>query len=131
MNNFKLIQGSPGRFNDWTPVPTLNEHAGIEESGPQDFPPYQLFDIDGNVIPLYSQCRRQEALKHVLTCRLSLGAHWGRTTTFIINILCDHCLHDSGLYIQKIFTKREMVNFQKLVKAIISVATGARELNGN
>ena len=40
-------------FNDWTPVPTLNEHAGIEKSGPQDFPPYQLFDIDGNVILVY------------------------------------------------------------------------------
>ena len=53
---------------------------------------------------------------------------------FIKNILCDHCLHDSGLYIQKILTKREMVNCQKfdflLFLTINSVTTGARELNG-
>ena len=70
----------------------------------------------------------------MLTCRLSLVAHWDRTDIFIINILCDHCLHDAGLYIKKIFTKREMVNCQKfdflLVLTINSVTTGARELNG-
>ena len=30
------------------------------------------------------------------------------------NILCDHCLQESGLCILKILTIREMVNFQKL-----------------
>ena len=46
------------------------------------------------------------------------------------NILCDHCLHDSGLYIQEILTKREMVDCQKLLFLTInSVTTGARELN--
>ena len=50
------------------------------------------------------------------------------------NILCDHCLHDSGLYIHKILTKREMVNCQKinfwLFLTINSVITAVRELNG-
>ena len=31
-----------------------------------------------------------------------------------LNILCDHCLHDLGLYTRKILTNREMVNFQKM-----------------
>ena len=43
-------------------------------------------------------------------------------------------MEDSGLYIQKILTKREMINFQKLdflrFLTTISVTTGARELNG-
>ena len=50
------------------------------------------------------------------------------------NILCDHCLHDSGLYIQKILNKREMINCQKfnflLFLTINSVTTAVRELNG-
>ena len=41
----------------------------------------------------------QEVRQHELTCRLSLGAHWDWTAIFIKIILCDHCLHDSGLYI--------------------------------
>ena len=32
---------------------------------------------------------------------------------FYQNILCDHCLRDLHLYIWKILTNREMVNFQK------------------
>ena len=32
-------------------------------------------------------------------CTLGLTRHFDK------NILCDHCLHDSGLYIQKILTK--------------------------
>ena len=52
----------------------------------------------------------------------------------IKNILCDHCLHDSGLYIQKISTKRKMINCQKfnflLFLTIKSVTIGVRELNG-
>ena len=32
---------------------------------------------------------------------------------FYSSILCDHCLHDFHLYIRKILTNREMVNFQK------------------
>ena len=43
-------------------------------------------------------------------------------------------MHDSGLYIQKILTKRDMINCQKinvlLSLTINSVTTGARELNG-
>ena len=31
---------------------------------------------------------------------------------FYKNILCDHCLHDLHLYIQKMLSNREMVNFQ-------------------
>ena len=53
---------------------------------------------------------------------------------FIKSILCDHCLHDSGLYIQKIMTKREMIKCQKfnflLFLTINSVTTAVRELNG-
>ena len=79
-------------------------------------------------------CRKHEARKHVLTCRLSLGAHWDQTAIFIKNILCGYCLHDSGLYIQKILTKREIINCQKfnllLFLTLNSVTTGVRELNG-
>ena len=32
---------------------------------------------------------------------------------FYQNKLCDHCLHDLHLYIQKMLTYREMVKFQK------------------
>ena len=53
---------------------------------------------------------------------------------FIKNILCDYCLHDSGLYIQKKMTKREMINCKKfnllLFLTLNSVTTGVRELNG-
>ena len=53
---------------------------------------------------------------------------------FIKNILCDHCLHDSGLYTQKILNKIETINCQKfnflLFLTINSVTTGVRELNG-
>ena len=45
-----------------------------------------------------------------------------------------NCLHDSGLYIQKILTKREMINCQKfnflLFLTINSVTTDVRGLNG-
>ena len=60
-------------------------------------------------------------------CTLGLSRH------FIKNILCDHCFHDSGLYIQKILSKREMINCQKfnflLFLTINSVTTAVRELN--
>ena len=49
---YKLIQGSPGLFNDWAPVPNIDENDTNEQpdfSGPQQFPPYQLFDLDGKV----------------------------------------------------------------------------------
>ena len=76
----------------------------------------------------------QEARYHEQTCRLSLGAHWDWAAIFIWNKLCDHCLHDSGLYIQKILTKREMINCQKfnflLFLTTHSVTTAERELNG-
>ena len=49
------------------------------------------------------------------------------------NIFCDNCFHGSGLYIQKILTKREMINCQKfyflLFLTINSVTRGVRELN--
>ena len=61
-------------------------------------------------------------------CTLGLNA------IFIKNILCDYCLHDSGFFIQKILTKRELINCQKinflLFLTINSVTTGVRELNG-
>ena len=57
-----------------------------------------------------------------------------RLLLFIKNILCNYCLHDSGLNIQKILTKREMINCQKfnflLFLTINSVKTGVRELKG-
>ena len=66
-------------------------------------------------------------LWHFAWCTLELNHN------FYLNILCDHCLHDSGLYIQKILTNREMVNFQKLdflrFLTANSVTTGAQELN--
>ena len=44
------------------------------------------------------------------------------------------CLHDSGLYIRKELTKREMINCQKfnflLFLTTNSVTTGVRDLNG-
>ena len=61
-------------------------------------------------------------------CTLGLSRHFYKK-----NILCDHCLHDSGLYIQKILTKREMIYCQKsnflLFLTIYSVTTVVRELN--
>ena len=33
---------------------------------------------------------------------------------FLLNILCDHCLHDLQLNIRKMLTNREKVNFQKM-----------------
>ena len=71
-------------------------------------------------------------MKHIST--YSPVAHWDLAAIFIKNILCNHCLHDSGLYIQKILTKREMINCQKvnflLFLTINSVTTAVRELNG-
>ena len=63
------------------------------------------------------------------------SVHTGIELPFLLkNILCDYCLHDSGLYIQKILTKREMINCQKfnllLFLTLNSVTTGVRELNG-
>ena len=63
------------------------------------------------------------------------SVHTGIEPSFLLkNILCDYCLHDSGFYIQKILTKREMINCQKnnflLFLTINSVTTGVRELNG-
>ena len=37
----------------------------------------------------------------------------GANLIFIKNILCDHDLHDLHLYIQKMLTYREMVNYKK------------------
>ena len=48
VGKYKLIQGSPGIFNDWTPVPNWADDSGeTKSSGPQQFPPYQLFDLEG------------------------------------------------------------------------------------
>ena len=63
------------------------------------------------------------------------SVHTGIEPPFLLkNILCDHYLHDSGLYIQKILTKREMINCQKfnflLFLTINSVTTAVRELDG-
>ena len=63
------------------------------------------------------------------------SVHTGIEPPFLLkNILCDYCLHDSGLYIQKILTKREMINCQKINLLVFltlnSVTTGVRELNG-
>ena len=45
---------------------------------------------------------------HDLT-NLRFGANY----FFYQNILCDHCLHDYHLYIRKMLTNREMINFKK------------------
>ena len=59
-------------------------------------------------------------------------------TNFLLNILCDHCLHDLHLYIWKMFTYREVVNFQNgtffdfLYTFIINdyrATTGARKMH--
>ena len=62
------------------------------------------------------------------------SVHTGIEPPFLLKyILCDYCLHDSGLYIQKILIKREMINCQKfnllLFLTLNSVTTGVRELN--
>ena len=63
------------------------------------------------------------------------SVHTGIEPPFLLKIYyaCDHCLHDSGLYIQKILTKKEMINCQKfnllLFLTINSVTTAVRELN--
>ena len=54
---------------------------------------------------------------------------------FYQNILCDRCLHDYHLYVRKMLTNREMVNFQKwdffsiflYTFTINCVTTGARK----
>lgn len=49
VGKYKLIQGSPGIFNDWTPVPNWADDSGeTKSSGPQQFPPYQLFDLEAD-----------------------------------------------------------------------------------
>ena len=63
------------------------------------------------------------------------SVHTGIEPPFLLKILlCDHYLHDSGLYIQKILAKREMINCQNfnilLFLTINSVTTAVRELNG-
>ena len=45
-------------------------------------------------------------------CTLGLNRHSSPIFTKIS--FCNHCLHDSGLYIQKILTKWEIVNFKKM-----------------
>ena len=63
------------------------------------------------------------------------SVHTGIEPPFLLKTtLCDHCLHDSGLYIQKLLTKREIINCQifnfLLFSTINSVTTAVRELNG-
>lgn len=50
VGKYKLIQGKPGNFNGWTPVPNAESDLEVspDHTGPQKFPPYQLFNIDGN-----------------------------------------------------------------------------------
>ena len=62
------------------------------------------------------------------------SVHTGIEPPFLLKIyICDHCLHDSWLYIQIKLTKREMINCQKLnfllFLTINSVTTVVRELN--
>ena len=58
------------------------------------------------------------------------SVHTGIELPFLLKIY----YADSGLYIQKILTKREMINCQKfnllLFFTLNSVTTGVRELNG-
>ena len=64
------------------------------------------------------------------------SVHTGIEPPFLLKIYyaITACLHDSGLYIQKISTKREMINCQKfnflLFLTINSVTIGVRDLNG-
>ena len=61
------------------------------------------------------------------------SVHTGIEPPFLLKIFY-YCLHDSGLYIQKVLTKREMINCQKFIfllfLTINSVTTGVRDLNG-
>ena len=69
----------------------------------------------------------QTNLSPFARCTLGLSRH------FLKNILCDHCLLASWLYIQKILTRRQMINCQKfnvlLFLTINSITTAVRELN--
>ena len=66
------------------------------------------------------------------------SVHTGIEPPFLLKIYyaitAVHCLHDSGLYILKISTKRKLINCQKfnflLFLTINSVTIGVRELNG-
>ena len=52
--DWKLIQGSPGTYNGWYPVPGVDKDAGDEDHsqpGPEDF---QLFNIKG-MLTLYKK----------------------------------------------------------------------------
>ena len=59
-------------------------------------------------------------MMHTRTNPVDNGIEPSFTRHFYKNILCDHCLHDSGLYIKKVMTQ-----FQNW-----TVTTEARELNG-
>ena len=60
------------------------------------------------------------------------SVHTGIEPPFLLKLY--YAITDSGLYIQKILTKREMINCQKfnflLFLTINSVTTAVRELNG-
>ena len=86
----------------------------------------------GTNLFLWRHCRTGNPLARTnlspfARCTLGLSRH------FYQNILCDHCLHDMELYIQKILVKREMINCQKnnflLFLTINSAITAVRELN--
>ena len=48
MGKYKMIQGYPGDFSDWYPVPNSPDSTiTCSKSNLTDFPPYQLFDIEG------------------------------------------------------------------------------------
>ncbi|XP_067656663.1 arylsulfatase B-like isoform X1 [Haliotis asinina] len=45
--HLKLIEGSPGKYNDWTPLPKLGQKSSLMEQD-EDFPPYMLFNISSD-----------------------------------------------------------------------------------
>ncbi|XP_046566685.1 arylsulfatase B-like [Haliotis rubra] len=43
--HLKLIQGSPGKYNNWAPLPKLGMDMSVYEADDTEFPPYMMFNI--------------------------------------------------------------------------------------
>lgn len=67
VGKYKLIQGSPGAFNGWTPLPPLKEKSMDEIP----FPDYQLFDIENDPGEHFDIADQYEDIVEVLKERLA------------------------------------------------------------
>lgn len=66
MGKYKLIQGSPGIFNGWTPLPPLID----KHNNSLSFPPYQLFDIDNDPTEHFDIADQQPDVLNTMKSRL-------------------------------------------------------------